>query len=384
MKYFFFKNMFSKRTLINLLRYFIFMAVVIGIISAALFTYIPAEEVKKTIIYAARDLTTPSTDIITIYPMSSNITTFSVSNKNQVYSSEYIWTYDKQTYSYKIEIPQELYEYYSNRNHDRYDYEQYAVSDYDREIIQKLAKSFADHGRRNKHSEEQIAANVIAFTHSIPYLTDIETTGFDEYPRYPVETLIDGGDCEDLAILAVAILYELNQECILVRLENHMGIGLKDSGNYTGISYLYNETVYYYAGVTEGETAVGIIPKSIDPTLKELYYVQPMPKVSGHLVQHVSGFDEKSYRYSLRGNIENEGSGIGKNVTVRIETKLNNRSSEPIPDTLIPIGNIPEDYNADIEVSFSVPRSSGIVDIWIEGDNFDSFEVTGFHFSFGK
>ena len=374
-----------KRILINHLKFFVFMAVIICIVSAVLFTYVPADEVKKSLTYIARDIVTPSTDIVTIYPSTSdfnNMTTFTVSSGDDLYSSEYIWIYDGQMYSYKIDIPREMYDYYSNKAHDRRDYEQYAVSDYDREIIQKLANSFADHGRRFKHSDEQIALNVIAFSNMISYKKDIDTTGFDEYPRYPIETLIDGGDCEDLSILAAAILYELGQETILVLLENHMGIGLKDNGNYSGVSYISNGTTYYYVGLTEQGAVIGTIPESIDPTLRQIHPVRPVPKVSGNIQQYAVGFNETSHRYILQGSIRNDGPGVGKNITIRAITELNDFRQEPIPDIVIPIGDIPEDHSADIEVSLSVPRSSGLVHIQLEGDNFDPVNASGFYFSF--
>ena len=374
-----------KRIFVNHLKFIAFMIVVICIISAVLFTYVPADEVRKTVGYIARDLVTPSSDIVIVYPTLSNfsnLTTFSVSNTDEIYSSEYVWSYDGQVLSYKIDIPREMYEYYSDKSHDRRDYEQYAVSDYDREIIQKIAKSFAEHGQKNNYSDEQIALNVIAFSKTISYQSDLSTTGLDEYPRYPVETLIDGGDCEDLSILATAVLYELGQETILVRLENHMGIGIKDNGNFSGVSYLYNDTVYYYAGLTDGEPKVGIISDSINPTLKQIYSVYPAPKISGNLQQYAVGIDGEFRRYVLRGTIKNDGPGVGKNIMIRTATELSNSNDGPVADILIPIGDIPEDHTADVDITFSVPRGSGLIKIQIEGDNFNTVNATGFYFSF--
>lgn len=60
--------MISKQTLLNLLKFFAFMAVCVVIVSAALFHYVPPEDVKKTVVYAARDLMTPGDDIVFVYP----------------------------------------------------------------------------------------------------------------------------------------------------------------------------------------------------------------------------------------------------------------------------------------------------------------------------
>ena len=48
---------------------------------------------------------------------------------------------------------------------------------------------------------------VVDFVQSLPCTVDDETTPYDEYPRYLVETLFDrGGDYEDTAILVAALL----------------------------------------------------------------------------------------------------------------------------------------------------------------------------------
>ncbi|WP_318785293.1 hypothetical protein [Methanimicrococcus hacksteinii] len=364
------------------------MAVCIAIISACLFHYVPPEYVKKTIVYTVRDIMSPDGDIVIVYPpiTGANPERFKLSDEGEAYNITYTWSYDRQIYSYAAEVPLELFNYYQNKSHTRRDYGQYAVSEYDRELVQKLAGSFRTHGDKNRYSEEEIALNVISFVHTIPYTYDIETTGFEEYPRYPAETLVEGGDCEDRAILAAAVLYELDIDCILIHLKNHMAVGLKDSGNFTGKSYKYNDTIYYYAGVADGETQIGIISPETDTTLIGIYPIEQNPVFSAKLNQYMIGFDDDSYKYVLQGNILNSGSGNGKNVTLRVETTLtgNAQNSENPPDQLIHIGEVPEDYNADIEVIVYVPRDIGYTTIYVEGDNFDPIDAAGFYFSFSR
>lgn len=365
------------------------MAVCITVITAALFHYVPPEDVKKTIVYVARDLTTPGDDIVFVYPSLSTWNgpeRFNLSTEGETYNITYTWSYDKQTYSHRAEIPQELFDYYQNKSHDRRDYAQYAVSEYDREIISKLANSFSEHGRKYKYSDEEIALNVISFVHTIPYTIDLETTGYEEYPRYPIETLVEGGDCEDRAILATAILYELGIDSVLILMPDHMALGLRDNGNFSGQSYLYNDTVYYYAGVTDGESVIGIVSENITPTLLQIFPIVQQPVFSANLNQYMIGFTDESYKYVLQGKIENTGPGPGENVSLRIVTKIKDSNypagnySGSVPDQLIPIGNIPEDFIADVEVSIMVPRANGVTTIYVEGDNFGPSEVVGFYF----
>lgn len=361
------------------------MAVCVIIVSAALFHYVPPEDVKKTVVYVARDLTTSGDDIVFVYPSLSTWNgpeRFNLSAEGETYNVTYTWSYDKQTYSHRAEIPQDLFEFYQNKSHERRDYAQYAVSEYDREIVRKLADSFSAHGRRNKYSDEEIALNVISFVHTIPYTIDLETTGVAEYPRYPVETLVEGGDCEDRAILAAAVLYELDIDCILILMQDHMALGLRDNGNFSGQSYVYNGTVYYYAGVTDGETVVGIISENVNPALLDLFPVVQEPVFSANVSQYMIGFDDESYKYILQGTVQNAGTGHGENVYLRVVTEVTDAAKEGyVPDQLIPIGSVPEDYSADIEVTVRVPRTNGVITIFIEGDNFGPVEVGGFYFN---
>jgi hypothetical protein len=61
---------------------------------------------------------------------------------------------------------------------------------------------------------------------NIDYAKDINSTGKYSYWRYPSETLDDGeGDCEDMAILIIAIIYDqFNYKCNLVLIDNEHAI----------------------------------------------------------------------------------------------------------------------------------------------------------------
>ena len=76
---------------------------------------------------------------------------------------------------------------------------------------------------------------VMAFVQSLPDTIDKGTTPYDEYPRYPVETLFArGGDCEDTPILVAALLDRLGYDVALLVLENaqHMAVGVSITDTY--------------------------------------------------------------------------------------------------------------------------------------------------------
>jgi predicted transglutaminase-like cysteine proteinase len=152
---------------------------------------------------------TPSDTATAASPMPSPSplpTTHPSASGETSYHSDFAWTYDSDRWTWSLSIPKAAYDYYRGRAHDREsDYAQYALSEYDRLYLKGMIDRFIETGEDRGYSEAGQIGNVVAFVQALPYTSDAETTGYDEYPRYPLETLVDhGGDCEDTAILAAA------------------------------------------------------------------------------------------------------------------------------------------------------------------------------------
>lgn len=114
---------------------------------------------------------------------------------------------------------------------------------------------------------------VISFVQNLPYTVDAETTPYDEYPRYPIQTLFDrGGDCEDTSILAVALLDRMGYDTALLHLENaqHMAVGVSIAVGY-GSYYNYDGKRYYYLETTGEGWQIGEIPPSVINTTAYVY-----------------------------------------------------------------------------------------------------------------
>jgi len=69
-------------------------------------------------------------------------------------------------------------------------------------IVQQFNDQFAGKGL----SQEDRINCVMLFVENIGYATDMDTTGQDEYWKFPIETLFAQGDCEDLAMLMISLL----------------------------------------------------------------------------------------------------------------------------------------------------------------------------------
>ncbi len=290
------------------------------------------------------------------------------------------WYYDGDDHFFTYSGPVELYEYYLNKPHDRTDYNQYALSEYDRWAVRALADYFKQYGRQKGHSEEQITEHVISFVQSVPYSSDEESAGAEDYPRYPVETLTDRtGDCEDTAILAAAILYELGYDSVLILVPQHMALGIRDSGNYSGQFYEYNGGKYYYVETTSPGHKVGSVPDSVDPRLCKIYPMVQIPEISASFSCARVGSDADYSGYSVSSRFLNDGPGIGKNITVTVHSGDITESNFSGPNQTVYIGDISEDGKKDVDFNIQVPNNSGFVYFVVDGDNFDSFTVSRFY-----
>ena len=139
------------------------------------------------------------------------------------------WNFKGKSYFISIPLPQGLYEYCSTLPRpNTQDYSFYAIDPKVRGFIEMLSSKLRSIYRGN---------DPINFVAS--FVQNIDYKGEEgEYPKYPIELLHDrGGDCEDKAILASAILFELGYDVCLIRFEDHMAVGvhLED----------YREKVFY-------------------------------------------------------------------------------------------------------------------------------------------
>jgi len=173
------------------------------------------------------------------------------------------WNFKGTSYSWKVTIPKSLYDYYRAQPHDlakQTTYKNYAISSKDKPYLDAMITKFKESGMKKGYSESEIIMNVIAFVQGLPYFKDDVSTKYDEYPRYPIETLVDnGGDCEDTAILTAALLREMGYDVVLVNPTGHMAVGVK-CRSCAGTYYTYDGDKYYYLETTGTGFKVGEIP----------------------------------------------------------------------------------------------------------------------------
>jgi len=204
--------------------------------------------------------------------------------------------FDQEVHTVEIDIPLDYYLYYKNKPHtmgNNFEYIEAYVT-HDDWILYELSRKIRNlqgtlllQGKLISDIELQVVQN--------SYYSEDWHTGFDEYPKYPIETIFEGnGDCEDLSFLfaTLRMIYfdsiapdnAESQVFALMRFSDHLGVGtafVDDSGKnndeifsiYVDLHqslydespsyYEYNGLKYVYSETTNPEYVWGEIPPDL-------------------------------------------------------------------------------------------------------------------------
>ena len=121
---------------------------------------------------------------------------------------EYSWSYGGKEWTWELEVTQSMYDYFKEiPRPPTMNYSVYVTNPLYDSYIDSLVEDINKAAAEENYSEYQVVEFATAFVQSLPYTVDSATTPFDEYPRYPIDTLVDnGGDCEDTSRLLASIL----------------------------------------------------------------------------------------------------------------------------------------------------------------------------------
>lgn len=137
---------------------------------------------------------------------------------------EFSWEYDGGSYTLRLDIDYSDVQYAKNyytpheRTSERPEHERdktfvtLSYTDpYMAGYTEKMVNSLIDSYKEN-HSEIEaydFLNYILVFTQNIEYRSDFDSTGYDEYWKFPLETVFDRcGDCEDTMLLFVAIAHQ--------------------------------------------------------------------------------------------------------------------------------------------------------------------------------
>lgn len=181
----------------------------------------------------------------------------SILKSNKIGSWEYTWFYLGQR---TLQIPKVdwFFDYYHSVDRfDIIDYSAYVFDPYDDQYIDFLNRQILT--LKDLKTDVETINFVASFVQSIEYKNDDPENESYEYPRFPLETLKEKrGDCEDKAILTAALLENLGYNVSLIRLPQHMAVGVHLNETIPGYSY-YIDT-YYFLETTTLHMALGRVP----------------------------------------------------------------------------------------------------------------------------
>ena len=230
----------------------------------------------------------------------------------EVIKNEYTWLFEGRTWTLSVNIPESIYEYYAELERPpTEDYSIYVTHPFDDEYLRILIEKINFIAISRDYSESEKVNLVISFVQSLPYTSDSVTTPYDEYPRYPLETLVDGGgDCEDSSILVASLLYGMNYDVILLGLPGHMACGVYLQDGY-GWHYTLNDREYYYLETTNEGWAIGDIPQDYEDESAYLYELTAVPILTQHWSASWIGED-----LEISVTVSNLGTAIAQDIRV--------------------------------------------------------------------
>ncbi|MDE0297658.1 MAG: hypothetical protein OXN17_03425 [Candidatus Poribacteria bacterium] len=182
-------------------------------------------------------------------------------------NKSYNWEFENQEYTILIALDRK--EYNRARGSERlrgYNYRYFpSLVEEGTQALKDMVREFRRVMPRNWSAKRRVNF-ILVFVQSLPYAHDPKTTGYDEFYKYAIETLVEGeGDCEDTSILFASILTGLGYEVALILPPEHLAIGVK--GDFAGDFYSYDGSSYYYCETAyephHGYTA-GKLPKQYE------------------------------------------------------------------------------------------------------------------------
>ena len=180
------------------------------------------------------------------------------------YNRSFSWDYDGKHWDWNLSIPQNPYDAYkavpdSTRTRDGPPGYDLMVTTQDT-YVQNLAERLNATTTQLGYNSYDQANFVLAFVQSIPYNSDLNTTGHEEYPRFPIETLVDQtGDCDCKAILYVTLILTLGDGAVFINPTDHLAVGILGN-NLHGTYWTHNNQTYYYAETTGIGFTIGQLP----------------------------------------------------------------------------------------------------------------------------
>jgi len=231
----------------------------------------------------------------------------------EMVSRSYEWEYDGIGWSWELRMPKSMYEYFRGiPRPSTTNYSVYVTHPWDNPYIDGMVGKIREAAEAKDYGKYQMEEFAIAFVQSMPYTVDSVTSPYDEYPRYPAETLVDGGgDCEDTAILLASLLDSMGVGVVLLRLPEHMAVGVKGGDNVHGAYWSLDGDKYFYIETVGSGWRIGDLPDEYAGMSASIYTMQPVP-----IITHEWNLEVEGLMLALEVRIDNLGTAAASDVHV--------------------------------------------------------------------
>jgi hypothetical protein len=196
-------------------------------------------------------------------------------DQSQYYNTEFAWDYGGYHWDWNLSIPMAFFDAYiaipdSVRT-------QYGIADFgfftttQDNYIQTIAEKLNDTATQLGYGSCDEVNFVLAFVQSIPYKMDNASTGYQDYPRFPVETLVDDvGDCKSHSILFATLMLILGYDTVFINPPDHLAVGVLGN-NLQGTYWTCNNKTYYYCETTGVGFTIGELPQQFTGQTASVY-----------------------------------------------------------------------------------------------------------------
>lgn len=157
-----------------------------------------------------------------------------------------------------IIVHSDYFDYYKNKKRTPYSSNIFGETyvHYNERYIDDIYKQLLN---LSKQKDTDIVSEIIYFIHDLNYVYD-HTLGFNDYPKYPIETLVEGtGDCEDTSILMASLFKRAGYDVVLLNPTGHIAVGIKCDFDY-GYTIYNNKKYCYVESTSKGDWEIGQVP----------------------------------------------------------------------------------------------------------------------------
>ncbi|MFC2083099.1 WD40 repeat domain-containing protein [Candidatus Bipolaricaulota bacterium] len=242
----------------------------------------------------------------------------------QAVARTYRWDYKGRSWSIDLGFTVDTLYFYRSLPHPRgaNRYGGYVTTSYDDDSLGVLVDWFRETAQQRNYSQSETAEFVASFVQSMPYTEDAVTTPYDEYARYPLETLIDrGGDCEDSSILVAALLYQMEFDVCLLAYSEHIAVGVALDSPHAGLRYRRDGTYYNYLETTGNGWKIGQAPSEYSGEADSIIELQPTPLFSSSWSIDRLRSDNETVTYEVEVVVGNYGSATSLETVIYLGMK---------------------------------------------------------------